>query len=26
VIDTLMKTVKVMRIASKNLSKIFEDR
>ena len=26
VIDTLMKTVKVMRIASKNLSKIFEGR
>jgi len=26
VIDTLMKTVKVMRIASNKLSKIFEDR
>ncbi|MFX0057664.1 MAG: roadblock/LC7 domain-containing protein [Candidatus Hodarchaeota archaeon] len=25
-IDTLMKTVKVMRVASKNLSKIFEGR
>jgi predicted regulator of Ras-like GTPase activity (Roadblock/LC7/MglB family) len=26
VIDTLMKTVKVMRIAAKNLSKIFQGR
>lgn len=26
IIDTLMKTVKVMRIAAKNLYKIFEDR
>jgi len=26
VIDTLMKTVKVMRVAAKNLAKIFQDR
>ena len=26
IIDTLMKTVKVMRIAAKNLYKIFENR
>ncbi len=26
IIDTLMKTVKVMRVAAKNLSKIFEGR